>query len=121
MPRFLDVDAVLRLHHEQIETFGGSEGIRDQGLLESALGAAEQNFGYTGDLHQAGAQYLLSIARNHPFVDGNKRTGLACALVFLDLNDRPVEVEGASLFDAVLAAATGNSERDNLAAFLLAQ
>jgi death-on-curing protein len=83
VPKFLGLDAVLAIHYDQINTFGGAHGIRDQGGLESALGQAKQTYAYTRDLHQAAAQYLVSIARNHPFLDGNKRTAADCMLTFL--------------------------------------
>lgn len=114
-PRFLTRDAVLGIHFEQIDTFGGSQGVRDEGLLDSALGAAEQTFAYTGDLHQAAAQYLLSLARNHPFVDGNKRTATACALVFLDLNEQLFSLPPDALFELVLETATGMLDREAIA------
>jgi len=62
-PRFLPLEAVLAIHHDQVNTFGGSHGLRDQGLLESALGQARQTYGYTNDIYQAAAQYCVSIAK----------------------------------------------------------
>lgn len=111
MPDFIGLESVFAIHYEQIEGFGGSHGLRDQALLESALGAARQTHGYTDGLLEAAAQYLISIARNHPFVDGNKRTGTACMLVFLDLNGHELAMPPAHLFELVLNAATGNCDR----------
>src|SRR6478672_12378043 len=86
---FLTIHNVLELHSEQIKLFGGADGVRDIHLLESALAQAEQIFGgeyLHPDLAAMAAAYLYHIVSNHPFVDGNKRTGLAAAIVFLDLN-----------------------------------
>jgi len=84
-PLFLTLDEVLSLHAEQIRLFGGSSGIRDIGLLQSAIGSVEATFD-GAFLHETifsmAAIYLYGICRNHPFVDGNKRTAAATALVF---------------------------------------
>ncbi|MFL5293347.1 MAG: type II toxin-antitoxin system death-on-curing family toxin [Myxococcales bacterium] len=88
-PEFLDVDDVLALHERQIAEFGGSPGIRDLGLLESAVAMPQATFG-GGFVHDSpfaqAAAYAFHIAQNEPFIDGNKRTGLGAALVFLRLN-----------------------------------
>ena len=86
---FLDVDDIIELHASQLELFGGGAGLRDQGLLESAVAQPQASFG--GHLAHDGlfamaAAYLFHLVSNHPFVDGNKRIGLIAALVFLDLN-----------------------------------
>lgn len=86
---FLDVEDVKILHAEQIEAYGGSHGVRDEGSLESAVNQAQAGFG--GDhLHEfpfgMASAYAFHIAQNQPFVDGNKRAALAAALVFLELN-----------------------------------
>ena len=92
MPRFLSLEAALFIHREQIEAHGGAHGLRDQNGLESALGAAEQTFAYTGSLHEAAAQYLVSLSRNHPFLDGNKRIAAAC------MQRRPASVPSSKLY-----------------------
>lgn len=115
MPEFLDLDAALSIHHAQVEAFGGLHGLRNQDLLESALGAVEQTYAYTNDLYQTAAQHLVPMARNHPFVDGNKRTATACMLVFMDLNGLAMNMEAATLFELVLAAATGEIDREAIA------
>ena len=83
-PEWLDIDIVLDFHAEQLALFGGADGIRDRGLLESALARPINKFGYgeTG-LAALAAAYGFGIARNHPFIDGNKRTALASMIVFL--------------------------------------
>lgn len=88
---FLTVDDVLALHADQIERFGGRAGIRDIGLLESDLGmplATFQSESLHPSLAEMAAAYLFHIARNHPFLDGNKRVGLMAMLVFVALNRR---------------------------------
>ena len=88
-PEFLAVDDVLQIHDEQLAAYGGVAGIRDQGLLESAVAMPQASFGEVylhEDLSHMAAAYAFHIAQNQPFLDGNKRTGLVAALVFLDLN-----------------------------------
>jgi death-on-curing protein len=86
-PEWLDVDILLDVHAEQLALFGGSEGIRDLGLLESALARAPNKFAYgEAKLASLAAAYAFGIARNHPFVDGNKRSAFAAIIVFLGLN-----------------------------------
>jgi len=85
MPQFLKLQRVLQIHESQIESFGGSSGIRDLGLLKSALAMPQASFGGTylhADLYEMAAAYLFHIVSNHPFLDGNKRTGTAVALFF---------------------------------------
>ena len=85
----LGVDAVLEIHGAVLEAFGGSAGMRDRGLLESAVAAPQATFGGESpfaDLVEVAAAYLFYLCRNHPFVDGNKRTAMAASIVFLRLN-----------------------------------
>jgi death-on-curing protein len=109
-PVFLTEAAVLMIHADQMAAFGGAQGIRDPGLLASALAQPAATFGgdfLHRDLHEMAAAYLFHIVGNHPFVDGNKRTGLIAALVFLDLNGVDVQRERAELYDLTVAVATG--------------
>jgi death on curing protein len=115
MARFLSVEAALYIHREQIEAHGGAHGVRDQHGLESALGAAEQTYAYTGSLYEAAAQYLVSLSRNHPFLDGNKRIAAACMLVFLDLNGIEPTFGAADLFEWTMETAIGALKREQLA------
>ena len=90
-PRYLSVDAVLAIHAEVLTAHGGSVGLRDRSLLESAVAAPQASFGGEAlirDTVEIAAAYLYYLCRNHPFVDGNKRTALATALVFLKANGR---------------------------------
>ncbi len=86
-PFFIDKPTTLLIQQSQINQFGGSSGLRDDALSESALGAAEQCWSYTEDIYQSAAQYGLSLAKNHPYVDGNKRIAAAIMLTFLGLNN----------------------------------
>ena len=85
----LTVDQVLEIHEAVIDAFGGSRGIRDRGLLESAIGAVQATaFGQSvfADLTEIAAAYLFYLCRNHPLIDGNKRVGMTSAIVYLRLN-----------------------------------
>jgi len=118
MPKYLPLEAVLAIHHDQVNIFGGSHGLRDQGLLESALGQARQTFEYTNDIFQAAAQYCVSLAKNHPFVDGNKRTAADCMLTFLVLNGVEPKLTSEQLFEWTLLVAIGKLDRQRLAQLL---
>lgn len=86
-PVWLPLEVVLALHDRLLARFGGAEGIRDQGMLESALGKAQQLFHY-GDpsVFDLAASYAFGVLKNHPFIDGNKRTGFMAAFTFLGVN-----------------------------------
>lgn len=87
-PQWLSADLIIAFHDEQLREFGGPAGIRDEGALESALGRARNRWAYEGgDLSRLAAAYGFGIARNHPFVDGNKRADLLAIITFLGLND----------------------------------
>lgn len=89
--RHLSVEAVLAIHAEVLRANGGGAGLRDRSLLESAVAAPQASFGgepLIRDTVEIAAAYLYYLCRNHPFVDGNKRTALAAALVFLQANGR---------------------------------
>lgn len=115
LPRFLSKQAVLLIHRQQIERFGGSFGIRDESLLDSALGAAEQGWHYSGDLYRTAAQYCYSLARNHPFIDGNKRVATAAMLIFLALNQVRPRLTSEEIYQWLIAIVTGQWSRDDLA------
>lgn len=88
-PRFLSVEDVIEVHAGQIEPYGGSLGVRDVGLLRSAIGMPEVGFGdqyLHADLFEMAAAYLYHLIQNHPFIDDGKRTGTMAAFVFLNLN-----------------------------------
>lgn len=86
-PVWLPVDLVLAIHETQLRRFGGPPGIRDRGALESALGRPQNKFAYeNAGLPELAAAYAFGIARNHPFIDGNKRAALLSLVTFLGLN-----------------------------------
>jgi death-on-curing protein len=118
MPKFLGIEAVFAIHHDQISVFGGLHGLRDQGLLESALGQARQTHAYTKDLYESAAQYCVSLAKNHPFLDGNKRTAADCMLTFMLLNKIEATLTPEQLFEWTLQVAIGELDRRKLAALL---
>ena len=95
-PVFLDIDRVIRTHRSLIEAYGGVGGIRDAGLLHSAIAMPQASFGghyLHADLFEMAAAYLYHIVQNHPFLDGNKRTGAASAIIFLAMNDCELEAD----------------------------
>ncbi|ACL66396.1 death-on-curing family protein [Anaeromyxobacter dehalogenans 2CP-1] len=117
-PVFLDVDDVLLIHEEQLATYGGALGIRDVGLLESAVAMPRASAGGElahEDLFAMAAAYAFHIAQNQPFVDGNKRTGLLAAIVFLDLNGIPISDPAGRLYDAMIAVAERRMDKPGLA------
>lgn len=120
-PSFLTLDEVLALHADQIERYGGATGVRDLGLLESALAAPRATFG-GGLLHatlpEMAAAYLFHAVRNHPFVDGNKRAGLAAAVAFLGLNDLWLEAGEDELVALVVGVAEGRVGKAEVAVFI---
>ncbi|MGH7213444.1 MAG: type II toxin-antitoxin system death-on-curing family toxin [Tepidisphaeraceae bacterium] len=120
-PRFLTRDQVVELHRDLIETYGGSHGIRDAGLLDSALAAPESSFGgeyLHGDLAEMAAAYLFHLAQNHAFVDGNKRIGAAGALVFLHANGLDPTFTNEQLVELTLGVASGGVSKSEVAKFV---
>jgi len=119
-PIFLSIDDVLEFHAEQIADFGGDPAVRDLQLLESALAQPQQMFAgefLHKDLAEMAAAYLFHIVQNHPFVDGNKRTGIHSAAVFLHLNDVPVALPTESTEKLVLDVATGKARKSEAAEY----
>jgi death-on-curing protein len=117
---FLGLDEVLAIHEDRIRRYGGSFGVRDLGLLESALGSVAATFGGVflhETMFEMAAVYLYSICRNHPFIDGNKRTALACALAFLRLNDMRIQTKEDDLYDLVIGVAKGRVSKAEVAVF----
>lgn len=111
----LTVDIVLDIHDEAIERFGGSDGVRDMALLESAVAAPQATFGGHspyGDLAEVAGAYLFYLCRNHPFIDGNKRVALGACIVFLRLNGVEPRPDGPEWEELTLAVAEGVIDRD---------
>ena len=122
-PEFLTLGEVVAIHHDQLSRYGGRAGIRDRNALSAAIAApaiAIQSGYLLEDIFEMAAAYLYHIVRGHPFVDGNKRTGLVSALLFLALNGISIRVDDDSLESLVLRAATGKLSRSGVAEFLRA-
>lgn len=120
-PQFLGVEDVLAIHERELERFGGHSGVRDPGLLDSALAQPMAGFGgefLHEDLHAMAAAYLFHIVKNHPFLDGNKRTGLITAITFLTINGLPIEQPSPRLYEATMAVAEGTLDKSGLTALL---
>ena len=119
-PTFLSLQEVLDLQEHQIARYGGSMGVRDLGLLESALAQPQAQFGgefLHEDIFMMAAAYLFHIVKNHPFVDGNKRAGLATTILFLNLNGLKLTADKDELTDLVLAVAQGQAGKEQIADF----
>lgn len=111
----LTVEIVRGIHAEAIASFGGSGGVRDHALLESAVAAPQASFGGRSpyrDLAEVAAAYLYYLCRNHPFLDGNKRAALGACVVFLRLNGVEPRPDGPEWEQLVLAIASGNLDRE---------
>ncbi len=110
----LTVEIVLEIHAEAIAEFGGSDGVRDMALLESAVAALQASFGGKSpyaDLAEVAAAYLFYLCRNHPFIDGNKRAALGACLVFLRLNGIEPKADGPAWEEMTLAVAASDIDR----------
>ncbi len=120
MTDFLSVEDVLSLHTDQVALYGGDHGIRDLGLLESAVAQPRATFGgefLHKDLFEMAAAYMFHIVQNHPFLDGNKRTGAVTALVFLDVNGVEIDAPKGSIYDLTMSVATGQADKTQVAEF----
>lgn len=118
--QFLTLDEALAIHAHQIVRYGGALGVRDRGLLESALAMPAASFSgqvLHASVAEQAAAYLFHLVRNHPFVDGNKRVGLACSLAFLRLNGIRVRASDDDLVDLVIGVAEGRRSKADVAVF----
>ena len=116
MTRYLTAEEVLQLHEFLIGDFGGLEGIRDRNGLESAV--ARLQTGYYGDVIEEAAALFESLSQNHPFVDGNKRTGFVVGILFMELNGYQFTASQEDAAQAVLELASGKLDEAAYAAFL---
>ena len=117
-PTFLQRDQILRLHQSLIDQYGGTDGVRDMGLCESAIAQPQAGFGgeyLHGDIFMMAAAYMFHLVQNHPFLDGNKRIGAASAIVFLAVNDVQIDNDEDGLIALTLAVATGQLGKDEIA------
>jgi death on curing protein len=111
----LDVETVREIHREVLAAFGGLDGVRDTGLLESAVAAPQASFGGESpfaDAIEVAAAYLFYLCRNHPFIDGNKRTAMTAAIVFLRLNGFKPAKDSEAWEALVLAVAASKLDRE---------
>ncbi len=117
---YLNIEDVFLIHQLQLKRFGGAAGIRDENLLISAVMQAQlELFGSLvyPEIYQVAAIYAFHIIKNHPFVDGNKRTGIAVALTFLDLNTHRLDVSSAELYKFTMDIAASKMTKDDVIAY----
>lgn len=123
-PRWLTRRIVLAVHYDLIRQHGGSHGLRDEGLLESALARPLNRWAYSEvskarpELHELAAAYGVGIAKNHPFVDGNKRVAFQAMFVFLGLNGRRIVASEPAVVELMTGVADGSIQEDVLATWL---
>lgn len=121
MIKFLKKEIILTFHKDQLERYGGKSGIRDEGLLESALAQPEASFGgeyVHADVFAMAAAYGFHLSQNHPFFDGNKRTALIAMYTFLHVNGYEIRADKKSLFATMMALASGEVSKDELVEYL---
>jgi death-on-curing protein len=117
-PSFLTYEEVVAVNVDQVRRYGGLAGVRDEGLLLSALAMPQSGFGdhYAHeDIFAMAAAYLFHIVKNHPFIDGNKRVGAVAARIFLRLNGWDVEMAEDEIYDLVIATAEGRATKADIA------
>jgi death-on-curing protein len=116
---WIEESVVWAVHEAQLAEHGGSAGVRDAGLLQSALARPQNLVAYgTPDVADCAAAYGFGIARNHPFIDGNKRTAFVCAELFLALNGQALIADDAQCVTTMLAVAAGELDEAAFAAWL---
>ena len=119
-PRWITREGLVRLHLQSLQMFGGPEGLRDENMLESAFGRPVNQFHYGGavDIALLAAAYAFGIARNHPFVDGNKRAALLAVGLFLGKNGYNLVANQADAITTFLSLAAGDLTEDQLATWI---
>lgn len=120
---FLDLEQVREIHQSQLDLHGGSAGLRDEGLLRSALSQPEASFGgkwLHASLFEMASAYLFSLVSNHPFVDGNKRVGAVATVVYLRMNGIVMDADQDAYAELILAVASSKATRDDVVIFLRA-
>jgi death on curing protein len=118
---FLTLAEVTEIHADQIEHYGGTAGTRDINLLSSAVAMPYASFSgdfLHRDIYEMAAAYAFHISQNHPFIDGNKRTALASALVFLDVNGISISDSEGKLYEATMDIASGKLKKEEFANIL---
>lgn len=121
-PKWIEERDALAIHDRLLALHGGATGLRDRGLLESALARPRQHYAYAGtpDIVDMAALYAAGIVRNHPFVDANKRTGFVVGVLFLELNGFDFRASEEDATQAVMALAAGTLDESGYAAWLRA-
>ena len=118
-PVWLDAGDTLAIHEILLVRHGGASGLRDEGLLESALERPRQQFAYASpDIVEMAAAYTAGMVQNHPFVDGNKRTGFVVGILFLEMNGSEFTASEPEAAQAVLELAAGSIDETGFALFL---
>ncbi len=115
---FLTLAEVIEIHNDQMQRYGGHAGIRDMNLLSSAVAMPYATFSgkfLHADIFEMAAAYAFHISQNHPFIDGNKRTALASALVFLEMNKISISDPDGKLYEAMIKLASGKLSKNKFA------
>jgi len=121
MIKFLSKETILAFHKDQVKKYGGVQGIRDEGLLESALAQPQASFDgkYVHEtIFEMAAAYGFHICKNHPFFDGNKRIALVAMYTFLYVNDYQLKADKKSLYAMMLDLASGKLEKEELTGYI---
>jgi death-on-curing protein len=122
-PIWISKELAMAIHNRQLAEHGGADGVRDEGLLDSALARARNRFAYedpTPTIPALAASYAYGLARNHAFIDGNKRTAAVVCETFLELNGFVLDATDAELYPVFLRLAEGSLSESDLAAWLTA-
>lgn len=121
-PRWISKKALLLLHEESIAEFGGVRGLRDEGLLDSALARPPHNHAYNPDstISDLAASYAFGLAKNHAFVDGNKRAAFLSIGLFLAINGYRLKADQVDAINTMLAVASGDLDEPSLSAWIAA-
>jgi len=120
-PRWLKETVVAAIHQRQLAEHGGLEGVRDRGMLSSALARPRNTFAYTDpkpDLATLAAAYAFGVIKNHPFVDGNKRTAYVLCRTFLKLNGKDIDAPDVEKYQTVVAVADGSLSEEGFAEWI---
>jgi len=120
IPDFLGLELILDTHTDLLKSYGGSAGIRDMGMLQSALAMPQAQFGgqfLHGDIYEMAAAYVFHLVQNHPFVDGNKRIGAAAGDIFLALNGFELEASEKNYEMLIMGISQGNIDKSAIAKF----
>lgn len=119
-PVFIGLDEVIEIHNDQIKRYGGRAGIRDLDLLKSAIATPAASFGGNylhTNIYEMASAYLFHIVRNHPFIDGNKRTGAVASVVFLMMNGVELHADEETFEEMTLSVAEGNIDKTGITKF----